>query len=71
MPKVVTLTSTLTHAGEYGESSVRLSDVVDELHDDNGLSYSRTAEETDLSTFKEWSDEVYYLDSGLKDLLGG
>jgi hypothetical protein len=35
--KVITLTSTFTHTSEDGETTVALGDVVDELHDDDGL----------------------------------
>ena len=44
MVKIVTFTGTLADAGEHGETAVRLGDVVDELHNDDGLADAGAAE---------------------------
>src|SRR5262249_21317 len=48
--EVVALARALTNAGEHRVSAMRLSDVVDELHDEHGLAHTGAAEQADLST---------------------
>ena len=47
--QIVALTGTLADAGEYGDTAVLLCDVVDQLHDENGLADACAAEQTDLA----------------------
>ena len=47
-PQVVAFTGALAHAGEHREPAVLGGDVVDELHDDDGLADAGTAEQADL-----------------------
>ena len=42
--------------------------VVDQLHDQDGLTYSRTAEQTDFTTLCIGANQVYDLDTGLQNL---
>ncbi len=42
----VTFTSPLPDPGKDGVSTVRLGHVVDQLHDEHGLAYAGTAEQT-------------------------
>src|SRR4051812_43654084 len=44
-----------------------LGDVVDQLHDHDGLADTRSAEEADLSALHERRDQVDDLDAGLED----
>ena len=48
---------------------MRLSDVVNKLHNDNGLAHSSTAEKSDLATLKERRNQINDLNAGLKNLL--
>ena len=68
MVQVVTLTGTLTYAGEYGISSVLGSDITDQFLDQYGLAYSGTAEQTDLTTLLIRAEQVNDLDTGLQQL---
>lgn len=68
MVQVVSLTGTLTDAGEDGVTSVSLGDVVDELLDKDGLADSGTAKKSNLATTGVRGKEVDNLDAGLKDL---
>ena len=43
-------------------------DVMDKLHDEDGLAYAGTAEEADLTAAGIRSDEVNDLDARLEDL---
>src|SRR5690606_24836826 len=63
MVKVVTFTGTLTDACEHGVTAVRLGDVVDEFHDENGLANACTAEEADLAALGVRSEKVNDLDA--------
>ena len=47
---------------------MRLGDVVDQLHDDDGLAHAGAAEQPDLAAFGVGGEEVDHLDSGLEDL---
>ena len=69
--QVITLTRTLTNTGEYGITAVCLSNVVDQLHDDNGLTNTRTTESANFTTLSERADKVDDLDASLKDLSFG
>src|SRR5678815_3614279 len=66
--EIVSFARPLAHAAEHGLTAVTLRDVVDELHDDDGLADAGAAEETDLSALHERSDEVDDLDARLEDL---
>src|SRR5690606_18970653 len=65
--EVVTLAGALTDAGEDRHTTVRLRDVVDELHDENGLADAGATEEADLATFAVRREKVDDLDAGLED----
>lgn len=59
MVQVVSFTGSLSHTGEYGVTTMGLGDVVNQLHDKYGLSYSGTTEETYkpisyLADLKNW-----------------
>src|SRR5690606_12218169 len=65
--EVVAFTSTLTDASEHGVTAVRLSDVVDELLDENGLADASAAEQADLAALGVRSEQVDDLDAGDED----
>ncbi len=69
MVEVVTLTSTLTNARKYGQTGVLSRDVVDQLHHVYGLAYTRTTEQTDLTTLGERANQVDNLDAGFQQLV--
>ncbi|MNZ93529.1 hypothetical protein D3C78_1126000 [compost metagenome] len=56
--KVITFTSTLTYAGEYRDTAVLLSDVIDKLLDCNGFTYTRASEKTDFTALCIWCKQV-------------
>ena len=64
MVQVVTLAGAFSHAGEHGETTVVGGDVVDQLHDNNGLAYPGTAEESDLAALRVRRKEVHNLGGG-------
>ena len=66
-PEVVALTRALADAGEYGVAAVLRRDVVDELHDEDGLADAGAAEEARLAAARVRSDEVDDLDARLED----
>ena len=66
--QVVALARPLADAREHGHATVQLRDVVDELHDDDGLADAGAAERTDLAPLQERTDEIDDLDSGRQDL---
>ena len=68
VPEVGALTGALAHAGEHGRTTVRHGEVVDELHDDDGLADARTAEEAGLAALDVGLEQVDDLDAGLEDL---
>ncbi len=66
--QVVPLTGALANAGEHGVATVRLGDVVDELHDENGLADAGAAEQADLAALGVWREQVDDLDARDEDL---
>jgi len=71
MVKVVTFAAALTHSSEHGETTVVLSDVVNELKNDDGLADARATERADFTTLGERADEVDDLDAGFEDVCLG
>ena len=70
--KVVALARTLADAGEHRNAAVLLGDVVDQLHDGDGLAHAGAAEQADFAAARVGTDKVDDLDAGLEDLdLGG
>jgi peptide chain release factor 1 len=61
--KIVTLSSSLTDTGENGVTTVSLSDVVNELHDQDSLADTSTTEKTNLTTLLVRGEEVDDLDT--------
>ena len=68
MVKIVALARALADAGEDGVAAVHLGDVVDQLHDDDGLADAGAAERADLAALGEGADQVDDLDAGLEHL---
>jgi len=56
--KIVTFTGALTDTGEHGETTVKLSDVVDKLHNKHSLADTGTTEKTNLSTLGVRSQKI-------------
>ena len=69
--EVVALTCAFAHAREHGDAAVQLGDVVDQLHDDDGLADAGAAERADLAALEERADEVNDLDAGGENLRAG
>ena len=68
--QVVSFPGTLANSGENGESIVFLCDIIDQLLDQHGLTYSGTTEKSDLSSFQIRLQQVNNFDTSVKDLLG-
>jgi len=56
--KIVTLTSSFTDTGEDGVTTMKLGDVVDKLHNKDGLADTGTTEETNLSSLGVGSKKI-------------
>merc|ERR1719249_151905 len=67
--QIVALPGPLTDTGKHRETTVSLSNVVDQLHDKDSLADSGTAEETNLASLAVGGEQVDNLDAGDKDLL--
>src|SRR5437773_1888256 len=66
--EVVPLARPLAHPGEHGDAAVLLGDVVDELHDQDGLADAGAAEEAGLAALGVGLEEVDHLDPRLEHL---
>ena len=58
MVEVVTFTSTLTHASEYGKTTVRFGNVVNQLHHVHGFAHTGTAKQTHFTTFSKRTKQI-------------
>ena len=67
-PEVVAFARTLADAGKHGVAAVLLGDVVDQLHDDDGLADAGATEQSDLAALQERLDEIDDLHAGLEHL---
>ena len=66
--EVVALAGALADAGEDRDAAMRLGDVVDQLHDDDGLADAGAAEQADLAALGIGGQQVDDLDAGDQDL---
>ena len=66
--EVVTFTGAFTHAREDRGAAVLLGDVVDHLHQNNGLAHAGAAEEAHLAALGEGHKQVHNLDAGFEQL---
>ena len=69
--KVITFTRALTHSSKHGVTTVAFGDVIDELHDDHGLTYTSTTKRTHFTTLGKRSDQIDDLNAGLKNFRTG
>ena len=65
-PQVVAFARAFADAREHGNAAVLHRDVVNQLHDENGLAHARAAEKTNLAALQIRLDQVDDLDSRLK-----
>ena len=65
--EVVALARALADAGEHRDAAVLLGDVIDQLHDGDGLAHAGAAEQSDLAAARVGADEVEDLDAGFED----
>ena len=65
--EVVALARALADAGEHRDAAMRLGDVVDELHDDDGLADAGAAEQSDLAAARIGLEQIDHLDAGDED----
>jgi len=68
--EIVTLSSSLADTGKHRVTTMRLSDVVDQLHNEDSLADSGTTEETNLTTLYVWGKKIDDLDTSLENLDG-
>src|SRR3989442_6702971 len=66
--EVIAFAGPLAHAGEDRESALMGRDVVDQLHDDDGLAHAGAAEEAHLPALGVRLEQVHDLDAGLQHL---
>ena len=67
-PEVVAFAGPFADAGENREAAVLFGDVVDQLHDQNGLADARAAEQAGLAALGVRLEQVDDLDAGLEHL---
>jgi len=67
--QIVTLTRSLADTGEHGETTMKLSNVVDKLHNEDGLADTGTTEETNLTSLHVRAQKVDNLNTSDKELL--
>uniref|UniRef100_A0A182P1D5 Prokaryotic-type class I peptide chain release factors domain-containing protein n=1 Tax=Anopheles epiroticus TaxID=199890 RepID=A0A182P1D5_9DIPT len=67
--QIVTLAGAFADAGKHGVTTVRLGDVVDQLHDEYGLADTGTTEQSDLATLRVRGQQIHHLDAGYQNLL--
>ncbi len=71
-PQIVAFARSLADARKHRHAAMFQSDVVDQLHDDDGLADARAAEQADLSAAQIRLQQIDHLDAGLEHLqLGG
>ncbi len=67
-PQIVALAGSLTDARKHRNAAMFQGDVIDQLHDDDGLADPSAAEQADLAASKIWLQQIDHLDPGLEHL---
>src|SRR5439155_12444931 len=67
-PEVVAFARAFTDTAEHGHTAVLQRDVVNQLHDDDGLADAGAAEESNLAALQVRLEQVDDLDAGLEHL---
>ena len=67
-PEIVSFAGALADAAEHRVPAVLHGQVVDELHEDDGLAHAGAAEEADLSAASVGRQQIHHLDAGLERL---
>ena len=70
MIHVISFTGSLPDTGNDGHSTMFLGDIVNQLLDQYGFSYSRTAKQTNLTTLGIWAKQVNDLNSCFQHFCG-
>src|SRR6185369_11094597 len=68
--EVIPLAGSLTDTCKYGNTTVKLGDVIDELHDYDRLAHTRATEGTHFAPFEEGADQINDFDAGRQHLGG-
>src|SRR5260370_40592982 len=68
--EIVAFAGALTDPSEHRHTAMQLGDVIDQLHNDNGLAYAGTAERADFAALQEGADQINHFDAGGKNLRG-
>jgi hypothetical protein len=66
--QVVPFARAFTDAGEHRHAAMEFGDVVDELHDDDGLADPGTTERAHLAALQEGADQIDDFDTGREHL---
>ena len=66
--EIVSLARAFTDSREHRDPAVKLRDVVDQLHDDDGLADAGAPERTDLPALQERTNQIDHLDPGREHL---
>src|SRR5207244_5133533 len=70
-PEVVAFARAFADTAEHRHAAVLHGDVVDELHDDDGLADAGATEQPDLSALQIWLEQIDHLDAGFEHLQFG
>jgi hypothetical protein len=70
-PQVVAFARSLTDAREHRNAAVLHRDVVNQLHNQNGLADAGATKQTDFAALEIWLNQINDLDSGLEHLQRG
>ena len=68
MIEIITFARSLANAGEYRVPAMRLRDVVDQFHDQNGLADTGTTEQADLAATRIRGKQIDNLNTGYKNV---
>ena len=67
-PQVVAFAGAFADPAEHRHTAVLQGDVVNQLHDDDGLADAGAAEQPDLAALQVWLEQIDDLDAGLEHL---
>ena len=69
MVKVITFAGALAYAGEHGQTTMGLGDIVDQLHHVDGLAYAGATEQAHFTAFGKWADKINHFNPGFQQFV--
>src|SRR5436305_10044947 len=71
MVEIVSFTGSLAHTCKDRIAAVKLRNIIDQFHDDDGLAHARPAKRSHFAAFQKRANQIDHLNARSENLWGG